>query len=36
VAETIQVFVTTKGSRRFEEYASMVPHRFAILKAEYK
>lgn len=36
VAETIQVFVTTKGSRRFEEYSSMVPNRFAILKAQYK
>ena len=35
VAETIQVYVTTKGAPRHEEYKAMVPARFAILAAEY-
>lgn len=36
VAETIQVYATTKGSDRFTEYSKMVPNRFAILDKEYK
>jgi hypothetical protein len=36
VAETIQVYVSTKGSPRFEEYRQIVPNRFKILDVEYK
>jgi hypothetical protein len=36
VAETIQIYVTTQGSKRWEEYKGMVPARFAILEREYK
>jgi hypothetical protein len=36
VAETIQVYVSTKGSPRFKEYRQIVPNRFKILDAEYK
>lgn len=35
VAETIRVYVSTKGSPRAAEYQNIVPHRFAILKTEY-
>jgi hypothetical protein len=35
VAETIQVFVTTKGSPKFLEYKAQVPARWAILTADY-
>jgi hypothetical protein len=35
VAETIRVYVSTKGSARALEYQKIVPHRFAILKQEY-
>lgn len=35
VAETIQVYGTTKGTPRFNEYKTIVPHRFAILEQEY-
>jgi hypothetical protein len=35
VAETIRVYVSTKGSPRAAEYNQIVPHRFTILKAEY-
>jgi hypothetical protein len=34
VAETIQVYGSTKGTPRFEEYKAMVPNRFAILTRE--
>ncbi|MEO8539972.1 MAG: hypothetical protein ABI577_09555 [bacterium] len=36
VAETIQIYVTTQGSKRFDEYKNMVPARFAILASDYK
>jgi len=36
VAETIQVFVSTRGAPKFQEYEAMVPARFAMLAAEYK
>jgi hypothetical protein len=36
VAETIQIYVTTKGSPRFNEYRQIVPKRFAMLDTEYK
>jgi|GEM_PF-2981717 len=36
VAETIQIYVSTQGSPRFEEYRQIVPHRFAMLDKEYK
>ncbi len=36
VAETIQIYATTKGSPRFDEYRKMVPHRFSMLDADYK
>lgn len=36
VAETIQVYATTKGSAKFDEYKGMVPNRFGILDSEYK
>jgi hypothetical protein len=36
VAETIQVYATTQGSDRFDEYRSIVPNRFAILASDYK
>lgn len=35
IAETIRTYVSTKGAPRFKEYEKIVPHRFAILKAEY-
>jgi hypothetical protein len=35
VAETIRVYVSTKGTPRFAEYEKIVPNRFAMLKAEY-
>lgn len=35
VAETIRVYVSTKGTPRFEEYEKIVPNRFAMLKKEY-
>ena len=35
VAETVRVYVSTKGSTRYKEYEAMVPHRFAMLKTEY-
>lgn len=35
VAETVRVYVSTKGTPRFEEYKNMVPHRFAMLATEY-
>jgi hypothetical protein len=36
VAETVQVYGSTKGKPKFEEYKRMVPHRFAILEKELK
>ena len=36
VAETIQIYVSTQGSPKFEEYRQIVPHRFAMLDKEYK
>jgi hypothetical protein len=36
VAETIQAYGSTKGSPKFDEYKSLVPHRFAILDKELK
>jgi hypothetical protein len=36
VAETIQIYVSTQGSPRFEEYRQIVPQRFAMLDKEYK
>ena len=36
VAETIQVYGTTKGTARFDQYRKMVPNRFAILDKDYK
>ncbi|WP_428261433.1 eCIS core domain-containing protein [Haliangium sp.] len=36
VAETIQVYVSTQGTPRFDEYKAMVPARFAMLATEYK
>lgn len=36
VAETIQVYVSTQGTAKFEEYKSIVPNRFAMLATEYK
>jgi hypothetical protein len=36
VAETIQVFGSTKGAPKYDEYKKMVPARFAILETEYK
>lgn len=36
VAETIQVFVSTRGTERYDEYMKLVPHRFKILEREYK
>jgi hypothetical protein len=36
VAETIQVYVSTQNTPKYEEYKKMVPNRFAILVAEYK
>lgn len=35
VAETIQVYVSTQGTPQFDEYRSLVPHRFAMLDREY-
>jgi hypothetical protein len=35
VAETIRVYVSTKGTARFTEYQRIVPKRFEMLKAEY-
>ena len=35
VAETIRVYVSTKGTPRYAEYDKLVPHRFAIVKKEY-
>jgi hypothetical protein len=35
VAETIRVYVSSKATPRFAEYQQIVPHRFAIVKAEY-
>ncbi len=36
VAETIQIYVSTQGDARFDEYRAIVPNRFAMLDAEYK
>lgn len=36
VAETIQVYVSTQGNPKFEEYKKIVPNRFAMLATEYK
>ncbi|MTJ07873.1 hypothetical protein [Anabaena sp. UHCC 0204] len=36
VAETIQIYVSTKGSPRFAEYLQIVPNRFKMLDVEYK
>lgn len=36
VAETIQVYVSTQGTAKFDEYKQIVPNRFAILEKEYK
>lgn len=36
VAETIQVYGSTKGTPAFDEYRAIVPHRFAILDKELK
>lgn len=36
VAETIQVYGSTKGKPAYAEYKAMVPNRFAILEAELK
>lgn len=36
VAETIQIYVSTKGSPSFAEYRQIVPHRFEMLDVEYK
>jgi hypothetical protein len=36
VAETIRVYVGTQGTPTFEEYRSIVPHRFAMLDREYR
>jgi predicted SprT family Zn-dependent metalloprotease len=36
VAETIQIYVSTKGSERNAEYRRIVPNRFAMLDTEYK
>jgi len=35
VAETIRVYVSTKDTPRYAEYATIVPHRFALVKSEY-
>jgi hypothetical protein len=35
VAETIRVYVSTKGTPRFAEWELKVPNRFAMLKKEY-
>jgi hypothetical protein len=35
IAETVRVYVATRGSPRFEEYRKIVPNRFAMLKTEY-
>jgi hypothetical protein len=35
VAETIHVYVGTQGTPQFDEYRSLVPHRFAMLDREY-
>lgn len=36
VAETIQVYVSTQGTAKFDEYKQIVPNRFAMLATEYK
>lgn len=36
VAETIQIYVSTQSSPRFDEYRQIVPQRFAMLDKEYK
>lgn len=36
VAETIQVYVSTQGTAKNDEYKQIVPNRFAILDKEYK
>lgn len=36
VAETIQIYVSTQGTAKNDEYKQMVPNRFAILDKEYK
>jgi hypothetical protein len=36
VAETIQTYVSTKNTPKFDEYKSIVPGRYAILEKEYK
>ena len=36
VAETITVYVSTQGTPQFDEYCSIVPHRFAMLDQEYR
>ena len=35
VAETIRVYVSSKGTPRFAEYQQIVPHRFEMVKTEY-
>ena len=35
LAETIRVYVSTKGTPRFAEYEAIVPNRFEMLKKEY-
>jgi hypothetical protein len=36
VAETVTVYVSTRGTPQCEEYRRIVPHRFAILDREYR
>ncbi len=36
VAETVTVYVSVQGTPQFEEYRSIVPHRFAMLDQEYR
>jgi hypothetical protein len=36
VAETVTVYVSTKGTPQFEEYRNIVPQRFAMLDREYR
>ena len=36
VAETVTVYVSTRGTPQCAEYRRIVPHRFAMLDQEYK
>ena len=36
VAETIQLYASTKGKPAYDEYKAILPNRFAILEAEMK